>query len=300
MTDVNRPIEFGYFVNPNAPDYATILETASLIDNVGLDLIGMQDHPYVSDFFDTWTLLSAIATHTSRVRVFTDVANLPLRPPSVLAKAAASLDVMTGGRVELGLGAGGFWDGIAAMGGPRREPRDALTALEEAITVLRLMWSGQKSVHFSGRFYSLSGAHPGPAPAHPIGIWVGATGPRMLDLIGRIADGWIPSISYVPPEKLPEMNERIDNAARGAGREPAAIRHLYNVFGRITDGPSTGFLDGPVDQWVEQLTWLAIEHRVDGFIFGTDGPPADPIRRFALDIVPRVRENMARHRGGSY
>src|SRR2546430_2306688 len=135
-----------------------------------------------------------------------DGANVPLRPPAVLAKAAASLDVMSGGRVELGLGAGGFWDAIAAMGGSRREPRDAVAALEEAIAVIRLMWSGQRSVRVEGRFYSLHGVHPGPAPAHPIGISIGATGPPMLDLIGRVAHGWIPSSSYVWPDSLPAMD----------------------------------------------------------------------------------------------
>jgi hypothetical protein len=182
------------------------------------------------------------------------------------------------------------------MGGPRRAPRDAVAALEEAIAVIRLMWSGQRSVRVEGRFYSLQGVHPGPAPAHPIGIWIGATGPRMLDLIGRLADGWIPSSSYVPPEKLPDMNGRIDAAAAHAGRDPAAIRRLYNVFGRITDGSSSGFLDGPVDQWVDELSTLAVTQGMDSYILGVDGPPEDQLRRFALEVVPRVRENVARHR----
>jgi alkanesulfonate monooxygenase SsuD/methylene tetrahydromethanopterin reductase-like flavin-dependent oxidoreductase (luciferase family) len=296
MTDYGRPLAFGFFLNPNAADYPRLAEVARLVNDLGLDLIGIQDHPYQSTFLDTWTLLTAIATQTRRVGVFPDVANLPLRPPAVLAKAAASLDVMSGGRVELGLGAGGFWDAIAAMGGPRRTPRDAVAALEEAIAVIRLMWSGQRSVRVEGRFYSLHGVHPGPMPAHPIGIWIGATGPRMLDLIGRLADGWIPSSSYVPPEKLPDMNARIDAAAATAGRDPAAIRRLYNVFGRITEGSSSGSLDGPVDQWVDELTTLAVARGMDSYILGVDGPPEDQLRRFALEVVPRVRENVARQR----
>jgi alkanesulfonate monooxygenase SsuD/methylene tetrahydromethanopterin reductase-like flavin-dependent oxidoreductase (luciferase family) len=296
MADYGRPLAFGFFLNPNAADYPRLVEAACLVDDLGLDLIGIQDHPYQSAFLDTWTLLTALATQTRRVRVFPDVANLPLRPPAVLAKAAASLDVISGGRVELGLGAGGFWDAIAAMGGPRRAPRDAVAALEEALAVIRLMWSGQRSVRVEGRFYSLQGVHPGPMPAHPIGIWIGATGPRMLDLTGRLADGWIPSSSYVPPEKLPDMNGRIDAAAAHAGRDPAAIQRLYNVFGRITDGSSSGFLDGPVDQWIDELTTLAVEQGMDSYILGVDGPPEAQLRRFALEVVPRVRENVARHR----
>src|SRR2546430_15580157 len=141
MTDYGRPLQFGYFPTPDASNYPEVLRVARLVDDLGLDLIGIQDHPYQRRFFDTWTLLTAIATQTQRVRVFPDVANLPLRPPAVLAKAAATLDLISGGRVELGLGAGGFWDAIAAMDGPRRAPRDAVAALEEAIAVIRLMWS---------------------------------------------------------------------------------------------------------------------------------------------------------------
>lgn len=296
MTDYGRPIEFGYFLTPDAADYPELVQLARLADDLGLDLIGIQDHPYQRSFFDTWTLLTAIAVQTQRVRVFPDVANLPLRPPAVLAKAAASLDVMTGGRLEMGLGAGAFREGIAAMGGTTREPRDAVAALEEAITVLRLMWSGQRSVRFDGRFYGVRGVHPGPAPAHPISIWVGGTGPRMLGLIGRLADGWIPSISYVPPLRLPEMHQRIDEAAGAAGRDPAAVRRLYNVFGQITGGPTSGFLDGPVDQWVEELTELSVEYGMDGYVFGTDEEIGVQLRRLALEVAPRVRENVARHR----
>jgi alkanesulfonate monooxygenase SsuD/methylene tetrahydromethanopterin reductase-like flavin-dependent oxidoreductase (luciferase family) len=299
MADYGRPVTFGFFLNPNTVDYVDLVRSAKLVDELGFDLIGIQDHPYQSDFLDTWTLLTAIAVQTRQVHVFPDVANLPLRPPSVLAKAAASLDVISGGRFELGLGTGAFWDGIVAMGGVRREPRDSVSALEEAIAVIRLMWSGQRSVRFDGQFYGVHGAHPGPAPTHDIGIWLGALGPRMLGVTGRLADGWIPSSSYVPPEKLPEMNARIDEAAVKADRRPAAVRRLYNLFGHITNGQQTGFLDGPVEHWADALTTLTVEQGMDSYIFGTDGPPDAQIRRFALEVVPRVRENVAKHRGNA-
>src|SRR6266550_8057775 len=110
-----------------------------MADEAGLDLIGIQDHPYQRRFLDTWMLMATVLANTQRVRVFPDVANLPLRPPAVLAKAAASLDVLSGGRFELGLGAGAFPDVIASMGGPRRTPGESVEALEEAIDVIRLM-----------------------------------------------------------------------------------------------------------------------------------------------------------------
>lgn len=75
-------------------------------------------------------------------------------------------------------------------------------------------------------------------------IWVGAAGPRMLNLIGRLADGWIPSSGFAPPERLPELHERIDEAAQAAGRKPSEIRRVYNVSGTITDGDRGNFLEG--------------------------------------------------------
>src|SRR5439155_23813301 len=164
------------------------------------------------------------------IRSFPDVANLPLRPPAMLAKSAATLDVLTGGRVELGLGAGAFWDAVAAMGGPRRTPAEALKATEEAIDIIRLVWTGQRGRRYDGIFYTLQGLNAGPPPAHPIGIWVGAYGPRMLELIGRKADGWVPSIRPdFPPERLAAGMRAIDEAAQAAGRHPCHIHRVLNV-----------------------------------------------------------------------
>jgi alkanesulfonate monooxygenase SsuD/methylene tetrahydromethanopterin reductase-like flavin-dependent oxidoreductase (luciferase family) len=231
------------------------------------------------------------------VHVFPDVANLPLRPPAVLAKTAASLDVLSAGRFELGLGAGGFWEAIAAMGGPTRTPREAGEALAEAIEVIRLMWSDHRSARFGGAHYRVSGVHPGPAPVHPIGIWLGVTGPRMLALLGRVADGWVPSSGYVPPERLAEGHARIDDAAAAAGRDPSSIRRIYNVWGTITDGASSGLFDGPVDQWVDTLTGLVRERGIDSVVFGPSGDDIAQVRTFIENVVPAVRDAVERERG---
>src|SRR5699024_12038360 len=98
--------------------------------------------------------------------------------------------IFSEGRFELGLGAGGFWEAIEAMGGPRRTPREAADALLEAIEVIRLMWSERRSVRFQGEHYQLSGVKPGPMPVHDIGIWLGVLGPRLLEAVGRVAAGW--------------------------------------------------------------------------------------------------------------
>jgi alkanesulfonate monooxygenase SsuD/methylene tetrahydromethanopterin reductase-like flavin-dependent oxidoreductase (luciferase family) len=281
-----RPLEFGANVDPTASELPLALDVARLAETRGLDLVGVQDHPYQRRFLDTWVLMATVLVRTERVRVFPNVANLPLRGPAMIAKAAASLDIVSGGRFELGLGAGSFWEAIAAMGGPTRTPGEAVDALEEAIRVIRLFWSGERAVSFDGRFYGLDGVHPGPEPAHEIGVWVGALKPRMLALTGRLGDGWSVSLPYAPPERIPEMQARIDEAAAEAGRDPAAIRRLYNVMGTIDDAR----------RWVDELTRFVLDLGFDTFVFW---PREDTLRQldlFAAEVVPAVREAVARER----
>src|SRR3954471_19844697 len=174
MTDYGHELRFGTFLTPSAAGATRVLDLAGLTERVGLDLVTVQDHPYQPAFLDTWTLLSVIAARTQRVRVSPNVANLPLRPPALLARAAATLDILSGGRGELGLGAGGFWTAIPAMGGPNREPGAAVDALAEAIPLIRSLWTDSgRGVRLPGEYYSLTGAKPGPVPVHPVEIWVG-------------------------------------------------------------------------------------------------------------------------------
>ena len=185
------------------------------------------------------------------------MASLPLRPPVVLAKAAATLDLVTGGRVELGLGAGAFWDAIEAAGGVRRTPGEAVDALDEAIRLIRAFWAGG-SVRFEGEHYRAAGLHAGPVPAHDIPIWVGAYKPRMMRLTGRLADGWVPSMGYADPPALPDALRRPRRGGRRRRpRARAEVRRIYNVFGRF--GTGSGFLQGTPDDWAEQLAGLTLE-----------------------------------------
>ena len=286
-----KSLKFGYFLIPNADQ--PLISMAQEAERLGLDYVAVQDHPYQRRFVDTWTLLSMIAASTSRIGLFPDVASLPLRPPAVLAKAAASLDILSGGRFELGLGAGAFWDAIEAYGGPRRTPGIALEALAEAIEVIRKVWSGERNLRFDGKHYQLRGAHSGPVPAHPIGIWLGVTGPRALRLAGQVADGWVPSFRG-DLQKIADMTRRLDDAAANAGRDPASIRRILNVNGTITDGPSNGILNGPVDQWVDELSDLATSYSFDTFIFWGEGE--GQLQRFAQEVIPAVREQVAAER----
>lgn len=283
-------VEFGIFPTPNAAELDDVVAQVLAADRAGLDLVGIQDHPYQRRFLDTWSLIPYLAARTERVRFFPDVANLPLRPPAVMAKAAATIDLVSGGRFELGLGAGAFWEGIGAMGGPVRSGPESVDALEEAIEVIRLMWSGERSVSYDGKHYRLDGVHPGPAPAHPIGIWLGAYGPRMMRVVGRLADGWIPSIPRMPLDEVPPRARAIDEAARAAGRDPASIRRIANVNGVIADGETTDFLDGPVEHWVETLVRLVRDYGFDGFVLWPKEDAIGQIERFGAEVVPAVRE----------
>jgi alkanesulfonate monooxygenase SsuD/methylene tetrahydromethanopterin reductase-like flavin-dependent oxidoreductase (luciferase family) len=300
--DYGHPLEFGYFLTPDAGDPFGVLETARLVDSLGYDLIGVQDHPYQSRHLDTSSLLGVILAQTASVRVFADVANLPLRQPAVLAKAAATLDLLSGGRFELGIGAGGYLDAAHAMGAPARTPAESLAALEEAIALMRAMWSGGRGIRFDGRYYQLSGVHPGPAPAHPIQIWIGANRPRALALTGRVADGWVsPLMSYKPPRDAAQGNLAIDRAARESGRDPREIRRIYNIQGAFTStsqGPAADTdqgIVGPPEYWVEALTRFALELGFGTFVLAT---PPDPhtLTTFIEVVAPKVREHVTERR----
>jgi alkanesulfonate monooxygenase SsuD/methylene tetrahydromethanopterin reductase-like flavin-dependent oxidoreductase (luciferase family) len=283
VVDYGHELQFGTFITPTAADPDAVVELAMLTEVVGLDLATFQDHPYQARFLDTWTLMAVVAARTSTLRVAANVTNLPLRPPAVLARSVATLDLLSHGRVELGLGAGGFPDAVAAMGGPRRKPAEAVAALDEAIDIVRAVWDvSARSIRHEGEHYRVVGAHPGPAPAHPVEIWLGAYQPRMLALTGTKADGWLPTMSYAGPDELPGLNAIIDQAAVAAGRAPSDIRRLYNV------DPNVG---------AEQLAALALVHGMSTFILSGDDP--DAIRRFGDDVAPAVRELVAAGRTAS-
>ena len=303
MTDTKyNPPLFGISINPTAQNVQHAFKLAQAADSTGLDFITIQDHPYNPTFLDTWTLFVALATTTQHVRILPNVLNLPLRPPAMLAKEAATLDILTNGRVEMALGAGGFWEAIVSYGGPQRTPGEAVRAVEEAIQVMRALWrpaaQGQ-TISYSGQFYQLNNAQPGPAPAHPISIWIGANRPRMLQLIGRMADGWIVSAGYVPPENIPALQAIIDDAARAAGRDTKAVRRAYNLAGTILrpGAPAMaarrrGIIAGAVSQWTDELIRYYSELRMDTFILWPIGDEEAQVRAFAEEVVPAFKERI--------
>ncbi len=273
---------FGISIAPAAEDLDRAIGLVRIADEAGLELVGVQDHPYQRRFVDTLALLGHLLDRTERISVFPDVANLPLRPPAVLAKHAATLDRLSGGRFELGLGAGGFWEAIRAMGGPDRTPGESVDALAEAIEVIRLVWSDERSARFAGEHYRLDGYHPGPPPAHPIGIWLGAYKPRMLRLTGEKADGWVPSLRQgITPADLGELDKRVTEAAVAAGRDPQDVRRVWNVMGAPPEP----------ERFAADLVAWATEHGADTFVLWPDGEDQEgQVERFAAEVAPAVRD----------
>jgi alkanesulfonate monooxygenase SsuD/methylene tetrahydromethanopterin reductase-like flavin-dependent oxidoreductase (luciferase family) len=300
---VHRKPVFGLSITPDNVEKAfTLAKTA---DQLGLDIIGIQDHPYNGTFLDTWTLISALAASTRKIRFFPDVSDLPMRPPAMLAKASASLDIITKGRIELGLGAGAFWDAIYAYGGPRRTPGEAVAALEEAMQVIHLIWNyngPRRRVSFPGKYYQLDNAQAGPSPHHDIKIWLGAARPRMMELIGRIGDGWvIPLNTYMSREEVRSSQQLINASAKKSGRPLDSIARVANVVGVIDEkgelsrssGDKSLFV-GSSSQWVDWLASSYTELGIDTFVFwpSGDGQEEGQVRLFADRVVPKVRASI--------
>ncbi len=297
MTDYGHDLQFGVFVTPTATPAQQAVDMAVVAENAGFDLASFQDHPYQPRFLDTWTLIAYAAARTKRIHLGGNVINLPLRQPAVLAKSAASLDRLSGGRVEMGLGAGGFWDAIESMGGRRLTAGESIDALEEAMTIMRQLWdtSERGGVFVNGRYYQVNGAKRGPAPAHDIPIWVGAYKPKILRLVGRAADGVVPSLPYLQGglSDLNDINKYIDEGAEQVGRPVTAIRRMLNIGGQFTRN-GTSLLNGPPAQWAEDLAGIALEYGVSTFI--CMGDDAATIELFANEVIPATKALVAEER----
>jgi alkanesulfonate monooxygenase SsuD/methylene tetrahydromethanopterin reductase-like flavin-dependent oxidoreductase (luciferase family) len=293
---------FGLNVDPRADRTAMAFELASLADEQGLDLVSVMDHPEQPRFLEAWTLLVALAMRTERVAVMPNVASVPLRPPAMLAKAASTLAILTGGRVILGVGAGDPRV-VRTYGGPELSPGEAVDALEEAVRVIRAIWDdGRRTVSVEGRHHWLPGTRPGPNAPSPVPLWIGSFGPRLLRLTGRLADGWAPTNRYADPARIAQIRQHVDRGAEQAGRDPRSIRRNYNVMGAIDPAAPAEdgeLLVGGVDHWVQTLGRYHRELGFDSFVFWpVRGGELEQGGRFATEVVPRVRE-LARSREAS-
>jgi len=215
---------------------------------------------------------------------------MPYRPPSVVAKMAETFDRLSGGRLILGLGAGASDEEFRAFGLAMPSPRDKVDGLEEATRIIRGLWS-ERNFTLEGRLYRTDGAELEPKPEHRIPIWFGTLGERAMAVTGRLADGWIPSIDYAPPERVPAMRDRIHSAAREVGRDPSEISCIYNMEIRV-DGRldwERSVVSGSPDVVAEQLVGLA-ELGFTGFNFIPFGPDKiEQAERLAREVIPLVR-----------
>jgi alkanesulfonate monooxygenase SsuD/methylene tetrahydromethanopterin reductase-like flavin-dependent oxidoreductase (luciferase family) len=291
---MTRELLFGLNIDPRADRVDMAFRLALLADEHGLDVVSVMDHPEQPRFLETWTLLVALAMRTRRVAVMPNVASVPLRPPAMLAKAASTLAILTGGRVILGIGAGDPRV-VRTYGGPALGPREAVDALDEAVQVIRGVWDTERQkVSFEGRHYRLPGTRPGPHAPTPIPLWIGSFGPRLLRLTGRLADGWAPTNRYADPAQIARVRHHLDRGAAQAGRDPRTIRRNYNLMGAIDPAAPAEdgeLLVGGVDHWVEALGRYHDELGFDSFVFWpVQGDELTQGRRFATEVVPRVRE----------
>ncbi|MFF2554534.1 LLM class flavin-dependent oxidoreductase [Nocardia sp. NPDC058058] len=289
-------LRFGIQLAPTATELPQLRAMAEIADREGLDLLGIQDHPYSGGLADTFAVIATVLAETERLRVFPDVASLPLRGPAMLGKQAATLDLLSGGRFELALGAGAFWPAISAMGGPTRSNPEALQALEEATEIIRAMWQPGAKAKVDGTLYRVHGVQSGPAPAHPVGIWFGSVGPKANALTGRIADGWAAPIPhYLPYEKWQATQAIISAAAIDAGRQPTDITRMAQLVGTITDTPGSVTLRGenPIRTdaagWSRILADLATETGFDTFVYWPESPDETQLRRWINDVIPATR-----------
>jgi alkanesulfonate monooxygenase SsuD/methylene tetrahydromethanopterin reductase-like flavin-dependent oxidoreductase (luciferase family) len=285
---------FGLNVDPRVDRSAMAFQLAAIADERGLDFVSVMDHPEQPRFLETWTLLVALAMRTERVAVMPNVASVPLRPPAMLAKAASTLAILTGGRVILGVGAGDPRV-VRSYGGPSLGAREAVDALDEAVQVIRSLWDAERrTVSFEGRHYRLPGTRPGPHAPTPIPLWIGSFGPRLLYLTGRLADGWAPTNRYADPTRIARIRHHVDQGATQAGRDPRSIRRNYNVMGAIDPATATQdgeLLVGGVDHWVEALGRYHRDLGFDSFVFWpVHGDELEQSHRFATEVVPQVRE----------
>jgi alkanesulfonate monooxygenase SsuD/methylene tetrahydromethanopterin reductase-like flavin-dependent oxidoreductase (luciferase family) len=296
MTDYGHPITFGLSLYPSVDGLDETRQLAQAADAAGLEYLAIQDHAYNPEFLDVWTLMTHLAATTDRIGFFPDVADLQLRPPTILAKAAASFSVLNSGRIALGVG-GGLAGGIAAMGGTRRSGPEMVTFTDEALQIMRRALAGEV-VEFQSDQHAVGGYEAGPLPVAPIPLWLGSQGPRMLGVTGRSSDGWVSPLStYTPPSAVPAKHQLIDEAARSAGRDPADVRRIYNVVGTIGPGRGGPGLSGDVETWVTALTDWSVELGLDTFILWPGAQPLAQLDVFAREVVPGVRQRVDERRG---
>jgi len=241
---------------------------------------------------EAWTTMTWAAARTTTLRVSSNVLAMPNRHPAVLAKMAETLDRLSGGRLILAIGAGAAMnaDAFRAFGLRWTTAGEAVDALEEAIDVMCGLWTQPELTH-TGRYFQTTAAQLRPRPDRPIPIWLGAYGPRMLDLTGRRAEGWLPSMFLLPPEAAFRSMRRIREAAAAAGRDPDALTYGDNVSVAVDESAASTpqrIAGGPAEVAARLAELVG-----GGFNFVNLWPAGDPRvqrERLAGEVLPLVRD----------
>jgi alkanesulfonate monooxygenase SsuD/methylene tetrahydromethanopterin reductase-like flavin-dependent oxidoreductase (luciferase family) len=264
-------------------------------EELGFDFVSASDHPCGADpTQETWTMLSWIAAGTSQLKVATRVLGVPYRSPAMVAKMGETLNRLSDGRLILGLGGGSADHEFRAFGLDVPSPREKIDGLEDAVRVIRGLWS-EPQFTYEGRRHRVENADVEPKPSRQIPIWLGTFGKRSLAVTGRLADGWIPSLSYAPPDQIPAMREQINTAAQEAGRDPADIAFIYNVEVRVVGDLDVDghVITGSPEVVTDRLRDLVRKLRMAGMNIMPIGPDLDEqVARLGTEVLPGLRETL--------
>jgi len=291
------PIKFGVNLYTQAQSSADLVASTRHAEQLGFDLVTIHRDVLhgAEPSFEIWTLLTWLAAHTSTIKLAPVVLALPYRHPAVLAKMVETLDRLSQGRLILVLGSGAAINdaGYRAFGLPQRSPGEKVEALAEEIDILRGLWN-VSDFSFAGKHYQIEAATIVPKPAHQIPIWLGVFGPRMIDLAGRKANGWIPSYQFLAPEQAFRALERLRAAAHDAGRNPDDITYAYNVPVQIEHGAVTtkGLIAGSGEQVAQQLAEL-VRHGFSLVNLWTMGDDHAQREILAREVIPEVRAHQS-------
>jgi probable F420-dependent oxidoreductase len=256
-------------------------------------------HPSAGDALETFSILGVVAGATEKLRLVTSVLVLPYRNPVLTAKMVASLDVLSNGRVTLGVGTGWLQEEFEALGSPPFSKRGAVT--DEWLAIFKQLWQ-QSPASFDGRFYRYDRIRCEPFPVqkpHPP-IWVGGHSPAAIRRTARYGDGWHPvgavAASPLPPQEMRAHLETLKRLTEAEGRDFAALTisykaPLYDTAIPEPDGGRRPFSGAPDDIAGDIRTFAAIG--VHELIFDFRGQSIaesiERLQRFAAEVMPKVR-----------
>jgi F420-dependent oxidoreductase-like protein len=287
---MTQRLRFGLCTDQNL-SWAKTLERWRLFERLGFDSAWDCDH-YVQPsrpdgpYLEAWTLLAALAAGTERIRVGVLVSSNTFRHPALLAREAITVDHISGGRLELGLGAGWYAAEHEMYGIDFPPPRELVDRFREAVEVVDSLLRNELTT-YEGRHYRLRDAPSRPPPVQrprpPLTL--GAHGPRMLRIVARHADAWN---SFGTPEEIRSRGAILDEACAAIGRDPREIvRSLYYWVARAAGDPwssTDAFLD-VVGRYREAgIEEFILDHPRDDQL--------DVLERVAADVIPRLRRDL--------